>query len=310
MKSTFLLGNAVGLSVIAFASYFDIWSHRRLFIDTDPWWNPAHLMIYAGFLVLAYAAVRQKPRDGLVKLSLAGVVVILVSAVFNEIWHRVLLFGNPLPEPFPVEPPHALLAVGFTVAGVAALLYPFRCGDILSDTVERIAATFVSGSMWLIVAGSAFYVGGAYSSSASYLFAVGAGSFSASLFLVYPTALSKRFGYSTVSYLWFLLPYYAFFVSPSDGLPVGIALAVVIDALVAKGRVLGIDSRYPIMVVIAVFYGVVYYPILPPGTSLAVNLSLVLSAAGVAFEFAAERAYIRSRRFLPASISKTPGVGL
>ena len=115
----YLFANAVGLSAVAFASYFDVFSHRHLFINTDPWWNPAHLMLYAGFAAIAYGIVRGRPRGQAGKLSIAGIVIVLAAAAFNEVWHRVLLFGNPLPEPFPVEPPHAVLAVGFIVSLLA-----------------------------------------------------------------------------------------------------------------------------------------------------------------------------------------------
>ncbi len=292
---TFLFGNAIGFSVITFASYFDIFSHRHIFVNTDPWWNPGHLFLYAGFIILAYAAVKQKPRDSLVKLSLAGVLISLFAGAFNEFWHRVLLFGNPLPEPFPVEPPHALLVVGLLVAGVAALLYPFRNRNLLSDPGGKLATTFISGSLWLIMAGSAFYIGSAYSTGISYLFAIGAASFASSLFLVYPTRLTKSFGCTTISYLWFLLPYYLFFISQSDGQTAGLLLVLLVDFLSARGRVFTVNTRYIILGITALLYGVIYYPILPIETSLAVNPLMLASVVGVGVEFALETAYVRTR---------------
>ena len=100
----YLFANAIGISTAAFASYFDVYSHRHIFVGTDPWWNPAHLLLYAGFLIIAYGVARDRPRGALGKLSVVGIVLVLAAAAFNEVWHRVLLFGNPLPEPFPVEP--------------------------------------------------------------------------------------------------------------------------------------------------------------------------------------------------------------
>ncbi len=295
-STTLLFGNAIGFSVIAFASYFDIFSHRHLFINTDPWWNPGHLLLYSGFIVLGHSALRQKPREGLVKLSLAGVLISLFAGAFNEFWHRILLFGNPLPEPFPVEPPHALLVMGLLVAGVAALLYPFRNRNLLSNPGGKLATTFISGSLWLIVAGSAFYVGSAYSSGSSYLFAIGAASFASSLFLVYPTGLTKSFGSTTISYLWFLLPYYLFLISQSDGLAAGALLVLLVDFLSARGRVFTVNTRYLILGIAAILYGVIYYPILPIGTSLAVNPLTLASVFGVGVEFALETAHVRTQR--------------
>ncbi len=46
--------NAAGLSIIAFASYFDVYSHAHIFVGYDPWWNPAHLLLCAGFAVVSY----------------------------------------------------------------------------------------------------------------------------------------------------------------------------------------------------------------------------------------------------------------
>jgi len=292
----FLYGNAVGLPLIAFASYFDVYSHRHIFIGTDPWWNPAHILLYAGFAIMALGVIKGRPKGTVGNLSVVGAVVVIIAAAFNEVWHRILLFGNPLPEPFPVEPPHALLAVGLIIFGIAAVLQPFVDQAVVSDSRGRAALAFIGGSLWLIVVGSAFFVAGAYSSVAAYLFAVGVGSFSASLFLVYPTALAGRFGYSTISYLWFLLVYYVFFVSLADGLPLGIGLVVVVDFVLAKSKLAGIASRYLAIPVVAILYGVVYYPILPPGLTLAINAGMMASVLGVAVEFSLERVLLRRIR--------------
>jgi len=291
----FLYANASGLSLVAVASYFDVYSHSRIFVGTDPWWNPAHLILYAGFAIMAYGVARGRPGDAVGNIPVAGIMIVLASAVFNEVWHRILLFGNPLPEPFPIEPPHAMLAVGLVVLGVAALLHPLKDGSAVSDTRGRIALAFISGSLWLIVAGSAFFVGGAYSSAAARLFAVGAATFGASLFLAYPTAVAKRFGYSTLAYLWFLLVYYVFFVSPADGLPFGVGFVTVVDALLARGRVSRLDARLLVLPLVALLYGVIYYPILPAELTLSVNAGLAASAVGVGAEFSVERAFLRSR---------------
>ena len=304
---TYHYANAAGLSAIAFASYFDVYSHRHIFIGTDPWWNPAHLILYAGFAVIVYGVARGRPRGAVGRLSIAGVAVVLAAAAFNEVWHRVLLFGNPLPEPFPVEPPHALLALGFIFLGLAALLHPLREGSVVSDVPGRVAAAFVGGSLWLIVGGSALYVAGAYPSTAAYLFAVGAASFSASLFLVYPTALARRPGYSTLSYMWFLLVYFVFFVSPVGGLPYGLGLVLLVDLATARGKVAGFKSRYLVLPLVAAFYGLVYYPILPTQLTLAFNAGLVASSAGVAVEFFVERIFLRSQKGGKASVSFQPG---
>jgi len=304
----FLTENAVGFSLIAFASYFDVYSHKHLFVNTDPWWNPAHLLLYAGFIMLVFAAAKQKPRNNLVKLALAGIAVSVTAAIFNEFWHRVLRFGNPLPEPFPVEPPHALLAVGLIMAGTAALLYPYHNRLLLSDVYGRLATAFTAGSLWLITAGSAFFVGGAYSTDLAYLFAIGAATFTASLFVAYPTTLTGRFGYTTISYAWFLIPNYLFFVSPTDGLPLGLALVLIIDLMLAKRRVSGTSTRILVLPLVAALYGVIYYPILPIEFSVALNPLLLASILGVGIEFLVEKAYTRTRFGVSRSARETAAV--
>lgn len=285
----FLYTDAVGLSMVAFASYFDVYSHAHIFVGVDPWWNPAHLLLYAGVAVIASGVIFARPRDFAVRLSIVGIAVVLAAALFNEFWHRVLLFGNPLPEPFPVEPPHALLAVGFVILGVGALLRPLKEG-FLDSPKARAAASFTSGSLWLIMAGSAFYIGGAYRSVPAYLFAVGAGSFAASLFVAYPAVVTRKFGYTTLSYLWLLSVFYLFFVSPSDGLPFGLLLVVPIDLALAREKVWGVAPRMLVLPIIALGYGLVYYPIIPFTSNLVIDFfALLASASGVAVEFAIER---------------------
>jgi hypothetical protein len=290
---TFLFANAVGISTAAFASYFDVYSHRHIFVGTDPWWNPAHILLYAGFLVVLYGLVSDRPKGVVGKISVLGVVLVIAAAAFNEVWHRVLLFGNPVPEPFPVEPPHALLAIGLIAIGLAALVYPLADPSAVTGLVDRLAVAFIGGSLWLIVAGSALYVARAYQSSAALLFAVGVASFSASLFLVYATGVSGKFGYSTVSFGWFMLVYYAFFVSTADGLPLGLILVLVIDYLLSKERRFGVSTRPLVLPLIAGLYGLIYYPILDPGLTLALNLGIVASAFGVALEYSLERISVR-----------------
>ena len=290
---TFLFTNAVGISTAAFASYFDVYSHRYIFVGTDPWWNPAHILLYSGFLIVLIGVVSDRPRGVVGKISVFGVVLVLVAAAFNEVWHRVLLFGNPLPEPFPVEPPHALLALGLIAIGLAALIYPLVDQSTVSGPADRLAVAFIGGSLWLIIAGSALYVAGAYHSSAALLFGVGVASFSASLFLAYATAVSGRFGYSTLSFGWFMLVYYAFFLSLADGLPLGLLLVLVIDFLLSKGQMSGVSTRWLVLPLIAVLYGLLYYPILDPKLTLALNLGIVASAFGVGLEYSLERVSIR-----------------
>ncbi len=309
-KRLFLFGNATCFSFIAFGSYFDVYSHRFIFVGTDPWYNPAHILLYSGFGVLLLTVLQVlKNRDRVINLSITGILISLGAAGFNEFWHRVLLFGNPRPEPFPVEPPHALLAIGLIVSGVAALVYPFKNRELISDTTARVAISFLSGSLWLIITGSAFFVGGALSSTPAILFAVATASFSASLFLAYTASFTRRFGFATLSYLWYMGVNFVFFLSISDGLPFGIILVGTLDYLLIEHFITRTRwLRYFGMLLIGAMYGVIYFPLLPVALTFAFSnpigvASLGASFLGVFIEFIVERSFIKSVRKITPVLS-------
>ncbi len=286
-----LLGGSAAFSLISFASYFDVWSHRNWFVGVDPWYNPAHLILYAGVLVLLVIAYRgRRSTDVSARLVRYGLVIVVGAATFNEFWHRILLFGNPIPEPFPVEPPHVLLAVGLLVSGAGMLLSGLK--GRRPGWKETVAASILSGSMWLVLAGSFFYVGAAYGNSASYFLAILLASFSSALFLRYASGVAGRFGYATLAYVWFLVVNYVFFVSLRDGLPLGIALVLVVDYLLsAKGVGIGpFNTKLAAMFALAAFYGIVYYPLFPVSETLTLGPFLLASFLGVLLDLGLERA--------------------
>ncbi|MBI3840517.1 MAG: hypothetical protein HY297_00930 [Thaumarchaeota archaeon] len=238
-------------------------------------------------LLFAVAYWERGSREASARAARFGLLLVLAAAAFNEVWHRVLLFGNPLPEPFPVEPPHVILAVGLMVCGAAALLRPATTRP--SGALEKACVSLLAGSMWLILAGSFFYLGGAYGNSASYFLAVAIASFSSSLFLRYSSLFTGGFGYASLAYGWFLGVNYLFFVGLSDGLPLGILPVLAVDYVLTRrpaGRAL---SKWAASIALALLYGLVYYPLLPLDETLAPNLFLVVSGAGVAAESLVER---------------------
>lgn len=290
-----LIRSAAAFSLVSFASYFDVWSHRNWFVGVDPWYNPAHLLLYGGYLVLVLTAYRDRRSTELSsRLVRYGLIVALAAAAFNEFWHRVLLFGNPLPEPFPVEPPHALLAVGLFVASAGALASCLKATP--DDWKERMSASMLAGSLWLIIAGSFFYVGAAYGNFVSYFLAILVASFSSAVFLRFVSGVAGKFGYAALAYLWFLAVNYVFFVSLRDGLPLGIGLVVVVDYLLSTKEVRTgpFNPRLAAMFAIAVFYGLVYYPLLPSSDTLIPGPFLLASIIGVSLGLGIERA-VRDR---------------
>jgi len=245
--------------------------------------------------VLFFTTLKMKSFHNLgTKVTAAGLLVVIISAVFNEIWHRVLQFGNPLPEPFPVEPPHALLAIGIAISGVGAMLQPLEAREGLSPGT-KLAVSLTAGSMWLIVAGSFFYVGAVYGNPISFFLAVIMGSFSAALFLRYSSLVTRRFGFATVAYLWFITVNYLFFVGPSGGIPLGLFIVVPFDY---SGRKRRLDRPWLLdfisLVPIAFLYGIVYYPLLPIRLALAINPYAAASLLGVALELGIEKSWSRA----------------
>jgi hypothetical protein len=91
-----------------------------------------------------------------------------------------------------------------------------------------------------------------------------------------------------------MLVYYTFYVPLSDGLPLGLLLVLAIDFALSRGRIAGISSRVVVLPLVAVLYGLVYYPILDPRLTIALNQGLIASALGVGVEYFLERSLLRS----------------
>lgn len=156
---------AAGVFWEATSGYWDVYSHRIIFKQFDPWWNPAHLSIYAGvaLAIIALAwATRDAPGPALrpaFRLMTLGVGMQLAAGIFNEAWHRL---GGPL---LLLEPPHVLLVLGMIAAafgaitGLATLVVGRgEAGGRSWRSVTDVGLLLAFASMWLVVVGSMIFV--------------------------------------------------------------------------------------------------------------------------------------------------------
>ncbi len=166
------------------AGWWDVYSHL-LFGAADPWWNPAHLTLYAGFAITILAVSRGlrtpriKPAASVspirfqnvagLKLAAAGTVVEVIAGVWNEIVHRVFLS-----EPR-IAPAHALLTVGMLIVtfgmiiGLAIEYGMIRHGIVAASRFRRcltlLCVVLTFSSIWLAAAGAFIYVARAFRAS-------------------------------------------------------------------------------------------------------------------------------------------------
>ncbi len=144
----------------------------------DPWWNPAHLTLYAGFAItilviwrglrlrraqppITLSPIRFENVAGL-KLAGAGTVVEVVAGVWNEIVHHV--FQS---EPR-IAPAHALLTVGMLIVAFGMIIGltieygMIRHRIVAASTFKRwlalVCVVLTFASIWLAAAGALIYL--------------------------------------------------------------------------------------------------------------------------------------------------------
>lgn len=171
-----LLATAGGLLEVV-AGYWDVYSHRVVFVDEDPWWNPAHGALLAGGLLLVASVLlwRRRVSAGAPRLPgygwvAAGAALQVMGAAFNELWHA---FIGPDP---PLSPPHVMVVVGMIAAlfGVIVALAALRAGEAeRGDLEERgwrlalpLLLVLAFAAMWLAVVGSFLFTGALFEGSA------------------------------------------------------------------------------------------------------------------------------------------------
>jgi hypothetical protein len=182
-RQKYYIVGSIGTTVQVLAGWWDVYSHL-LFGAVDPWWNPAHLTLYAGFAITILAVwrglrtgtqpaasvspIRFRNVAGL-KVAGAGTGIEVIAGVWNEIVHRVFLS-----EPR-IAPAHALLTVGMLVVtfgmivGLTIEYGMIRHGMVAASQFKRwltlVCVLLTFSSIWLAAAGVFIYVGRAFRGS-------------------------------------------------------------------------------------------------------------------------------------------------
>lgn len=211
-QSSYLIAS-FGAILQVLAGWWDVISHL-LFGNVDPWWNPAHLTLYAAIaitLIGVWRGLQYSPKRPPVsvspirfanvaglKLAGFGCLIEIMAGIWNEIVHRVFLS-----EPR-IAPAHALLTVGMLtvnlgmVIGLVIELGMINHGLVIASAARRRAvALFVLlsfSAIWLAASGSFIYLGGIFRSfPVNWLVAVLL-AFTATFVLVPVKRVMPRFG--------------------------------------------------------------------------------------------------------------------
>lgn len=281
-RSSYIVGS-LGASLQVLAGWWDVYSHL-LFGPADPWWNPAHLTLYSGFMVVLLAVwrglrthrvqstgVSPIPFQNLagLKLAGAGTAVEIVAGVWNEIVHHVLLT-----EP-KIAPAHALLTVGMLIVTFGMIIgLTIEYGMIRHEivVVSRVTRSLtlacvvlIFSSIWLAAAGALIYIAGVlYASTLNWVNAVMlsviAGLVLASAKRVLPrfwVAIAVGVIFNAVSYL-FLVVY----ADESAFIPLGLIPLAVFD-LLFMGLNRMMKSSFAVVAsssVLGLFFWATYFP--------------------------------------------------
>ncbi len=181
-QSSYLIAS-FGAVIQVLAGWWDVFSHI-LFGNVDPWWNPAHLTLYAAIAITIIGVWRglryssKQPYVSLnpirfanvagLKLAGLGCLIEIIAGIWNELVHRVFL-NEPR-----IAPAHALLIVGMLTVNlgmVIGLVIEHGMVNhglvIVSAARRRTVALFVLlsfSAIWIAASGSFVYLGGAFRS--------------------------------------------------------------------------------------------------------------------------------------------------
>ncbi|MFQ5951703.1 MAG: hypothetical protein ACE5KH_06440 [Candidatus Geothermarchaeales archaeon] len=283
------LGVAFGAVIQVGAGHGDVFSHRILFQEEDPWWNPMHLTLYVGILIVVLALLRSgtRRRSGLesghrlgYRVAYLGVGTQVVAGVWNEIQHRFL--GS---EPR-FAPAHALLVVGMVLLVLSSLT--ILSTDYLTlgrarpaqreMALLRVSLVAVFAAVWLLAAGSAIWLGGITEDVGVRMFLVAALGATGPLVILPALYLFGRFGYATAIgtvYTAFNLLMIVGFAGAELYLPFGLLAPAFADLafLEVRRRV----GRFMTMAVIGGLLGLLVYPTHYPYTPYVFGVETLLT---------------------------------
>lgn len=282
-QSSYLIAS-FGAVIQVLAGWWDVFSHI-LFGIVDPWWNPAHLTLYAAIAITiigVWRGLRDSPKQPFVshtpirfanvaglKLAGLGCLIEIIAGIWNEIVHRVFLNEPRIP------PAHALLMVGMLTVNlgmVIGLVIEYGMINhglvIVSAARRRAVALFVLlsfSAIWLAASGSFIYLAGVFRSFPVSLLIAFLLAFIATFVLVPVKRVMLRFGsgiavgaaFNAVTYLLLVV-----YVGSSLYVPWGL-LPIALFELILYVLAPIILFRWAMVfssLVVGVFFWAIYYP--------------------------------------------------
>ena len=257
----FFFVSSFGVFLQASSGWWDVFSHLIEFVDEDPLFNPAHIGLYAGVLLLLIGVFRLAGRScRIFGLSLLRLFVILqlASGVANEIVHRISYLEAMLD--FYV---HSLFTLGMLLASIilfvsVSLHYSFK-----GHVVMLLAISMAGSALWLVSSGSILYLFHQNVMFASFMLG-----FIISIILNTATASTMRPGIATLimliqSFTLYLVLVAYVGVSPYP--PLGLVPVILVEAIIT---LLAMKTKLmkTSLLIGGVLYGVstriIYYPLL------------------------------------------------
>jgi hypothetical protein len=142
-RTTLSRSIAASLFAAILAANWDVWWHGA--VGRDTFWEPPHLFMYVAILLAIALGIYgwRKTKEKLWKRLAIILSLILVSAPFDELWHRI--FGvEDLSSPLVLwSPPHLTLI--FAVAGSMILLLPVLRKDTVA--AQQFFGSIIFGSL-------------------------------------------------------------------------------------------------------------------------------------------------------------------
>ena len=149
------LAASLGVLIQAVSGWWDVFSHRIEFVEEDPLFNPAHIGLFAGTLIIMVAVLGRPTREkapGLKALKILSATQ-MATIILNEIIHRV----KPIEQvaDFPV---HSLFTI--SMLSVAIITFLTSCINYPSEKWGgRLTSIVFSGAaLWMISSGSVLYI--------------------------------------------------------------------------------------------------------------------------------------------------------
>jgi len=135
------------------AGTWDAWWHGA--VGRDSFWEPPHLVLYSAVIVAILLGLYgwHQNREKIWRNLAIVLVLIPVSAPFDEIWHRI--FGvEPINSPLIVwSPPHLLITGALTASFIMLL-------PLLKRDQDKTAKRFLGGFSFAAIISLLFFVAG------------------------------------------------------------------------------------------------------------------------------------------------------